>query len=152
MRTLCNVHALGCCWKVDVYGIINILRPPFHRRHFQKSFFNENIWNSVEISLNFVPRDQINNIPSLVQMASQATSLYLNQWWLDYWCIYESLGTNGLICDNVSSSFRWNIGFDSHSMKIFVYVMCDYSCNTSSRNMSGYHKKKNCMASNTTWI
>ena len=28
--------------------------------------------------------------------ACQATSHYLNQWWLDYWCIYASLGLNEL--------------------------------------------------------
>ena len=29
--------------------------------------------------------------------ADQATSHYLNQWWLVYWCIYASLGLNELI-------------------------------------------------------
>ena len=29
--------------------------------------------------------------------AVQATSHYLNQWWLVYWCIYASLGLNDLI-------------------------------------------------------
>ena len=28
--------------------------------------------------------------------ADQATSHYLNQWWLDHWCIYASLGLNEL--------------------------------------------------------
>ena len=32
--------------------------------------------------------------------ADQATSHYLNQWWLDYRCIYVSLGLNELICFN----------------------------------------------------
>ena len=35
--------------------------------HFQKHFFNENIWVSIKISQNFVPKGPINNIPSLVQ-------------------------------------------------------------------------------------
>ena len=44
----------------------------------------------------FVPKGQINNIPSLNQIvvAVQATSHYLNQWWLVYWRIYASLGLN----------------------------------------------------------
>ena len=29
--------------------------------------------------------------------ADQATSHYLNQWWLVYWCIYASLGLNELM-------------------------------------------------------
>ena len=42
--------------------------PPFSRRQFQMDFFNENVWISIKISLNFVPRVTINNIPSLVQI------------------------------------------------------------------------------------
>ena len=37
----------------------------------------------------------IDNIPALVQIMAwrrQATSLYLNQWWIVYWRIYASLG------------------------------------------------------------
>ena len=31
-------------------------------------FLNENVWISKKISLKFVPNDQINNIPALVQI------------------------------------------------------------------------------------
>ena len=49
---------------------INTLRP---RRHFADDIFkciflNENIWISIKISLKFVPKDQIDNIPALVQI------------------------------------------------------------------------------------
>ena len=53
-------------------------------------FSNENVWISNNISLKFVPKGQINKIPVLVDngfRAIQATSHYLNQWWLVYWCI-----------------------------------------------------------------
>ena len=40
--------------------------PPFSRRHFQMHFLNENVWISNKISLKFVPKGQINNIPTLV--------------------------------------------------------------------------------------
>ena len=42
--------------------------------------------------------------------ANQATSHYLNQWWLDYWRIYASLGLNEIIeslnkiCENVADN------------------------------------------------
>ena len=67
------------------------LRVRQHGRHFPDDiyrciFLSENIWISIQISLKFVPKGPINNIPSLVQMMAwrptgQATSHYLNQWW-----------------------------------------------------------------------
>ena len=52
---------------------INSLRPRQNGRHFAddtfKRFFqNENVWISIKISLEFVPKAPINNIPSLVQI------------------------------------------------------------------------------------
>ena len=54
---------------------VNTLRPRQNGRHFPDDIFkciflNENIWISIEISLKFVPKGQINNIPALVQMMS----------------------------------------------------------------------------------
>ena len=51
---------------------LNILRPRQHGRHFQDDIFKcifvkENIWVSIKISLKFVPKVSINNIPALVQ-------------------------------------------------------------------------------------
>ena len=82
----------------------NTLRPRQNGRHFaddtfKRIFMNENVWISTNISLKFVPKGLINNIPALVQIrlgADQATSHYLNQWWLIYWRIYASLGLNEL--------------------------------------------------------
>ena len=37
--------------------------PTFRRRHIQMHFFNENIWISIKMSLDIVPKEQINNIP-----------------------------------------------------------------------------------------
>ena len=84
---------------------VNTLRSRQNGRHFaddtfKRIFLNENVTISIKISLKFVPKRPINNIPALVQImagADQATSHYLNQWWLDYWCIYASLGLNELI-------------------------------------------------------
>ena len=52
---------------------VNSLRPRPNRRHFADDifkciFFNENVWISIKISLKFVPKDPINNIPALVQI------------------------------------------------------------------------------------
>ena len=52
---------------------LNTLRPRQNGRHFADDilkciFLNENVWISIKISLKFVPKGPINNIPSLVQI------------------------------------------------------------------------------------
>ena len=52
---------------------INTLRPRQNGRHladdtFKRIFLNENIGISITISLKFVPKGPINNIPALVQV------------------------------------------------------------------------------------
>ena len=42
--------------------------PPFSRRHFQWIFLNENVSSLIKISLKFVPKGPIHNIPTLVQI------------------------------------------------------------------------------------
>ena len=54
-------------------SVINSLRPRRNRRHFADDIFkciflNENEWMSLRISLKFLPKVRINNIPSLVQI------------------------------------------------------------------------------------
>ena len=51
----------------------NTLRQRRNRRHFADDIFkciflHENVWISIEISLKFVPKGPINNIPALVQI------------------------------------------------------------------------------------
>ena len=58
---------------------INTLRPRQNCRHFTDVIFkciilNENILILLKISLNFVPKVRINNIPSLVQMMAWSQS------------------------------------------------------------------------------
>ena len=50
---------------------LNSLRPRRNEQHFaddifKRIFFNENVWISIKISLKFVPKGPINNIPALV--------------------------------------------------------------------------------------
>ena len=59
-------------WLIYIY-VINTLRPRQNGRHFaddifKRIFLNENIWIPIKISLKFVPKGSINNIPALVQI------------------------------------------------------------------------------------
>ena len=56
-----------------VQGGINTLKPKQNGRHFAGDIFkcifmNENVWFPIKISLKFVPKGLLNNIPSLVQI------------------------------------------------------------------------------------
>ena len=58
-----------------MYGVVcvNSLRPRQNRRHFADdifkcNFLNENVWILIKISLKFVPKGTINNIPTLLQI------------------------------------------------------------------------------------
>ena len=58
--------------KSDCY-CIDALKPRQNGRHFPDDIFkcdflNKNIWISIKISLEFVPKGPINNIPALVQI------------------------------------------------------------------------------------
>ena len=52
--------------------VFNSLRQRQNRRHFADvfkcNFLNENVWIPIRISLKFVPKGPINNIPALVQI------------------------------------------------------------------------------------
>ena len=89
-------------WARIKLSSINTLRPRQNGRHFADDIFkciflNENVLISSKISLRFVPKGPINNIP-----AWTAPSHYLNQWWLIYRRIYASLGLNELTLSSVS--------------------------------------------------
>ena len=71
-------HMATCLRYVHIF--FNILRPRRNGQHFaddifKRIFFNENVWILIKISLKFVPKGPIHNIPSLVQiMASRLFS------------------------------------------------------------------------------
>ena len=59
--------------KEPAYDLFNTLRPRQNGRHFgddtfKRIFLNESVEISIKISLKFVPKDSINNIPALVQV------------------------------------------------------------------------------------
>ena len=70
---------------------INTLRPRQNGRHFTDDIFkciflNKNVWILIKISLKFVPKGRINNIPALVQiMACHLTGAKpLSEWMMQY--------------------------------------------------------------------
>ena len=82
----------------------NTLRPRQNGRHFADDIFkciflNENIWISIQISLKFVPKGPINNIPALVQIMAwrRLGDKPLSEPMIVYWRIYASLGFDELI-------------------------------------------------------
>ena len=73
-RLLHTSSALQLCWIRGINKcIFNTLRSGQNGRHFTDDIFkciclNENIWILINISLKFVPKGKINNIPALVQI------------------------------------------------------------------------------------
>ena len=68
LRSIINQSVLTIKWIE-----LNTLRPRQNGRDIADDilkciFFRENIWISITVSLNFVPRCPINNIPALVQI------------------------------------------------------------------------------------
>ena len=66
----CQKHV---CFTWRPSSWLNTLRPRQNGRHFPDDIFkwiflNENVWISTKISLKFVPKVPINNIPALVQI------------------------------------------------------------------------------------
>ena len=73
IHTMYLLCADRCHWCVSGETSINTLGPRQNGRHFADDIFkyiflNENVWISIKISLKFVPKGPINNIPSLVQI------------------------------------------------------------------------------------
>ena len=69
----CWLAGFMVCLCIVCTILINTLRPKQHGRHFADDIFkcvllNENVWMSIKISLTFVPKDLVNNIPALVQI------------------------------------------------------------------------------------
>ena len=71
----CNKLTKYCVLGMLVFQfmLLNSLRPRQNREYFaddvfKRNFLNENVWIPIEISLKFVPKGSINNIPVLVQI------------------------------------------------------------------------------------
>ena len=71
--TLGNNGSWPDLWLVQILPAINTLRPRQNGRHFaddifKRIFLNDNIWIQIKISLKFVPKGSVNNIPALVKI------------------------------------------------------------------------------------
>ena len=140
-------------------GSFNTLRPRRNGQHFagdifKPIFFNENVWILIKMSLTFVPKGPIYNIPSLVQImawrhpgdkplseqwlgAIQATSHYLNQWWIVYRPIYASLGLNELIAwflipvinylETTTAEAEWVCQLQECAVFLLIHPVVDYT-------------------------
>ena len=85
--------------------------PPFSRRHFPVFFLNENVWISMNISLKFVPKGPINDMPALVHIMawrragdkplSEPTMVSL----LTHICVTRPQWVN--ICSNMSNEMLY---------------------------------------------
>ena len=102
-----NLHI--CLWMPS-HRDVNTLRPRQNGRHFPDDIFkciflNENVWIPIKISLKFVPRGPINNIPAMVQimawrrpgdkplsepmMVSSLTHICVTRpQWVKGWCLF----------------------------------------------------------------
>ena len=94
------VTGLVCCHTIRQIPR-NTLGPRQNIRRFPDDIFkciflNENVWISINISFLRVQSTIFHHWFRLWLGAVQATSHYLNQWWLVYWRIYASLGLNEL--------------------------------------------------------
>ena len=75
MRWICSLAILSI-WHIQnsrVYSRVKTLRQGQNGRHFADDilkwiFLNENVWIPIKISLKFVPKGPINNIPALDQI------------------------------------------------------------------------------------
>ena len=113
----------------------NTLRPRQNGRHFaddtfKRIFLNENVRIPIKISMKFVPKGPINNIPALVQIMAwrrPGDNHYLNQWWLVYWRIYASLGLNELTShiSKVSVIKFVNVRISVFYLHLRIMVACD---------------------------
>ena len=117
--------------QTTLHTPVNTLRPRLNGRHFADNIFkciflNENISIAIKISLKFVPKGSINNIPALVQIMAwllQATSHNLNQWWSVYRRINASLGLNELTWHQESLDLDLSSGFVRPSDIYFQYIL-----------------------------
>ena len=114
---------------------LNTLRPRQNGRHFPDDIFkciflNENVWISLEISLKFVPKVRVNNIPTLVQIMAwrrPGDKPLHKQCWLVYWHMYASFGLNEFMKTRVEAL-----------VPIYAYVAA-LSCTSHACHLPRYH-------------
>ena len=100
-------------WWQNLFSFVNKLRPGQNGGHYTDDIFksilwNENVWISLNISLKFVRKVPISNIPTLVQIMAwrRPGDKPSSEPMIVYWRIYASLGLNELIGSTQNNSSR----------------------------------------------
>ena len=103
---------------------------------FQTTFWNAFSWMKIyqfrwRFHWNLFPRVQLTIFQHWFRQwlgAGQATSHYLNQWWLVYWRIYASLGLNELTSYERGGVNRWQLD-------LLVHRICPIATSNISRTL-----------------
>ena len=126
----------------SIFHHFNTLRPRQNGRHFPDDFFkwiflNENLWISIKISLKFVPRGPINNIPALIQimawrrtgdkplsepmMYSLLVHMYVTQpQWVN--CLFlVKYSSNATFCKPVLATFFNKAQWVKQRISVYIY-------------------------------
>ena len=97
---------------------------------FKCIFFNENCFILIEISLKFVAKGPINNISALVR---RWAIIWINDGLAYWWCIYVSLGLNGLthwgrathICIGKLTTIVWDNGLSPGRRQAIIWNIAE---------------------------
>ena len=114
------------------YAWINSLRPKRNRRHFADNIFkciflNENVWILITVSLKFVPKGPINNIPAVVQIMAwhrpgdKPLSEPMMIISLTHICVTRPQWVNGSEYESLTNELQWNL-FHTNS---FSVIKCE---------------------------
>ena len=112
------IDLVDCCFQPG--KAFNSLRPRQNCRHFALDTFKRFLF----------PRPQLTIVHHWCRCwlgAGQATSEYLNQWWLVYWRIYASLGLNEL---NTLRTYQWI------EWSLIEIMACQFQCYVRSNDNS----------------
>ena len=149
-----------------LFSFSNTLRPRRNGRHFTDDIFkciflHENVWIPIWISLKFVPKGPINNIPALVQimawcrpgdkplsepmMVRLPTHIYVNRpQWVKVFVIYIGL----FVCFLLEGKPNWGLVCQKQVLRVctnnyisqYLWGVFTFPCNTTDtpRVLTGY--------------
>ena len=119
------LHMMIMCLQNSQH--LNTLGPRQNGRHFPDAifkciFFNENVWIVIKISLKFVPRDPIKNIPALVQIRAWHRPgdkpSFLIRW-------YDWLFKMAIEISKYPSTLNWPLYISVGQWhKLVIFLMC----------------------------
>ena len=127
-KALCHNKAM----LFSLWTTVNTLRPRQNKRHFADDIFkyiflNENGWILIKISLKFVPKGGINNIPALVQIMAwcHPDDKPLSELMLDrsltHICVTRPRWVKCIIAWNNDTAFSY-VAESTHSLCITIYM------------------------------